>query len=113
VLRRALLQRERVLDPVAVDAAATTQQCSPTCTPSTISATGSSPVRSAASSAASAVSVAATNFRETADLLVADAVALTCSPTGSRPTGQRRVDSPASIRSIALAPRISVPLNSS
>jgi hypothetical protein len=51
---------------------ATTQQDSPKCTPSTISATRSRPDRSAASSSASAVSVIATNFRDTADLLVAD-----------------------------------------
>ncbi len=64
---------------------ATTQQCSPKCTPSTMNATRSSVDRSAASSAARAVSVAATNFRDTADLLVAVAVSVTCSPTGSRP----------------------------
>ena len=54
--------------------------------PLIINATRSNPVRSAASSSASAVSVIATNLRETADLLVDRAVALTCSPTGSRPT---------------------------
>jgi hypothetical protein len=54
--------------------------------PSIISATRSSPDRSRDSSSASAVSVIATNFRETADLLVADAVSSTRSPTGSSPT---------------------------
>jgi len=49
---------------------ATTHTCSPKCTPSIINATRSSPDRSAASSSASAVSVAATNRRLTADLLV-------------------------------------------
>ena len=52
---------------------ATTQHGSAKCTPSIINATRSSPDRSAASSSASAVSVAATNRRETADLLVDDA----------------------------------------
>jgi hypothetical protein len=66
---------------------ATTQTDSPKYTPSTINATRSNPDRSAASSSASAVSVIATNFRDTADFDVADAVAVTCSPTGSRPTG--------------------------
>jgi hypothetical protein len=66
---------------------ATTQQDSPKCTPSIISATRSSAERSAASSSASAVSVIGTNFRDTADLLVDFVVAVTRSPTGSRPTG--------------------------
>ncbi|VBA34994.1 hypothetical protein LAUMK35_05839 [Mycobacterium pseudokansasii] len=57
---------------------ATTQHDSAKCTPSTISATTSSPDRSLASSSASAVSVIATNFRDTADLLVAEAVSFTC-----------------------------------
>jgi len=92
---------------------ATTQQDSAKCTPSIIRATRSSPDRSRDSSSASAVSVIATNLRETADLLVAEAVSATRSPTGSSPTGQRRVDRPASIFSIAILPRISVELNSS
>jgi len=92
---------------------ATTQHDSAKCTPSTISATRSTLDRSAASRSPSAVSVIATNLRETADLLVAVAEAATCSPTGSRPTPYRRVESPPSIRSIAIRPRISVSLNSS
>ena len=48
-------------------------------------ATKSSPDRSAPSSSASAVSVRATNFRDTADLLVDVAVSVTALPTGSRP----------------------------
>jgi hypothetical protein len=90
---------------------ATTQPDSPKCTPLIISVTKSSADRSAASNSTSAVSVIATNFRYTADLLVDLPEAVTVSPTGSRPTGWRRVDSPASIRSIALAPRTSVPAN--
>ncbi len=62
------------------------QQCSPKCTPSTITATRSRPVRSAAISSPSAVSVAATNSRDTADLLVAVADCSTPAPTGSSPT---------------------------
>ena len=42
-------------------------------------------------------------------MAVADFV--TVSPTGSRPTPYRRVDSPDSIRSIAIRPRISVEEN--
>ena len=64
---------------------ATTHRCSPKCTPSIINATRSSPDRSAASSSASAVSVAATNRRETADLLVAVAACSTCSPDRLQP----------------------------
>jgi len=64
---------------------ATTQQDSAKCTPSIIIATRSRPVRSALSSFARAVSVCATNFRDTADRLVAVATSLTCCPTGSRP----------------------------
>jgi hypothetical protein len=41
------------------------------------------------------------------------AVSVTCSPTGSSPTPYRRVDSPASIRSIAIRPSTSVEPNSS
>ncbi|MGH3504608.1 MAG: hypothetical protein ACRDQA_27475, partial [Nocardioidaceae bacterium] len=37
----------------------------------------------------------------------------TCSPTGSSPAPYRRVDSPASIRSVAIRPSISVPENTS
>ena len=66
---------------------ATTQHDSAKCTPSIINATRSSPDRSRDSSSASAVSVIATNLRETADLLVAEDVSATCSPTGSSPTG--------------------------
>ena len=50
------------------------QQCSAKCARSTITATRSSPDRSAVSRSASAVSVIATNFRDTANLLVAEAV---------------------------------------
>src|SRR4051794_28786748 len=46
------------------------QTDSPRCAPSIVSAARSNPVRSAASGSAGAVSVAATNFRDTADLLV-------------------------------------------
>ena len=94
---------------------ATTHKCSPKCTPSIINATRSSPDRSMASSSASAVSVAATNRRETADLLVAVAGPFDRHPppTGSRPVGYRRADSPASIRPIAIRPSTSVLLNSS
>jgi hypothetical protein len=49
---------------------------------------------------ARAVSVCVTSFRDTADRLVLVATSLTCCPTGSRPTGYWRVDSPESIRSI-------------
>lgn len=52
-----------------------------------MNATRSSPDRSAVSSCASAVSVAATNRRDTADLLVLLASAAACSPTGSNPAG--------------------------
>ena len=65
---------------------ATTQQDSPKCTPSIISATRSSPDRSAPSSSPSALSVALTNFRDTADFEVDRLVASSCSPTGSSPT---------------------------
>src|SRR5258705_11174691 len=87
VLRRALHQRPRVLDPVDTDTEATTQQDWAKCTPSIINATRSSPDRSCESSSARAVSVIATKRRETADLLVAEYVSVTCCPTGSRPTG--------------------------
>ena len=63
------------------------QHDSAKCTPSIINATTSSPDKSAASSSDNAVSVIATNLRETADLLVAEHVSVTCRPTGSRPTG--------------------------
>jgi len=46
-------------------------------------------------------------------LLVLLAFSATARPTGSRPTGYFRVDSPASIRSIAIRPRTSVLENSS
>jgi len=65
---------------------ATTQQESAKCTPSTMNATRSISDRSAASRSARAVSVIATNLRDIADLLVAVADALTCTPTGSSPT---------------------------
>jgi hypothetical protein len=90
---------------------ATTQVCSPKCTPSTMNATKSSPDRSRLISSASAVSVAATNRRETADLLVADAASSTAAPAGSRPRAQRRGDRPASIRSSAICPGTSVEEN--
>ena len=57
---------------------ATTHRCSPKCTPSIINATRSSSAKVAASSSASAVSVAATNRRLTADLLVERAACSTC-----------------------------------
>jgi hypothetical protein len=82
-------------------------------TPSIINATKSSPDKFVSSSSARAVSVIATKRRETADLLVAEDVSVTCAPTGSSPTAYRRVESPASIFSIAILPRISVELNSS
>ncbi len=66
---------------------ATTQHDSAKCTPSIINATTSSPDRSLDNSSASAVSVIATKRRETADLLVAEDVSVTCCPTGSSPTG--------------------------
>ena len=79
-----------------------------------MNATRSSPDRSALSSCASAVSVCATNRRDTADLLVLLACSVSCSPTGSSPAGAyRRVDSPASIFSIANRPSSSVVMNSS
>ncbi len=76
-----------ILLPCRSIPSATTQQVSAKCTPSTISATRSSRDRSAASNSASAVSVCATNLRDTADFEVLLDVALTCSPTGSSPTG--------------------------
>ena len=57
-----------------------------TFTPSTMNATRSTPDRSALINSVRACSVAFTNRRETADLLVDVASAVTCSPTGSRPT---------------------------
>jgi len=62
---------------------------------------------------ARACSVALTNRREIVDLLVEVATAVTCSPTGSRPSRYRREDSPPSICSIALRPNSSVPVNAS
>ena len=64
---------------------ATTQVCSPKCTPSTMKATRSRPSRRRFISSANAVSVAATNRRETADLLVEAACASTACPAGSSP----------------------------
>jgi hypothetical protein len=52
-----------------------------------MTATRSSLDRSAASRFFNADSVAATNRRDTADLLVADAARSTASPTGSSPAG--------------------------
>jgi hypothetical protein len=46
-------------------------------------------------------------------LVIAEDVSATRCPTGSSPTAYRRVESPASIFSIANLPRISVELNSS
>ena len=66
---------------------ATTHRWSAKWTPSIMIATRSSPDRSAASRSLSAVSVIATNFRDTADLLVADAFSSTPWPTGSNATG--------------------------
>jgi hypothetical protein len=54
-----------------------------------------------------------TNLRDTADFDVDELVASTCSPTGSSPTLYCRVDRPASIRSRAIRPMTSVPVNSS
>ncbi len=101
------------LVPSASTPRATTHRCSPKCTPSTINATSSSSPRGRASRSANAVSVAAMNLRDTADLLVAVAAASTPRPTGSRPTPYRRVDSPASIRSIAIRLNTSMEENSS
>ena len=64
---------------------ATTQVCSPKCTPSIISATRSRSSSRRAISSARAVSVAATNRRDTADLLVAAAASSTACPAGSSP----------------------------
>lgn len=63
------------------------QQDSAKWMPSIIKATRSSPDRSRESSSPRAVSVIATNLRETADLLVDLDCSVTCSPTGSSPTG--------------------------
>ena len=92
---------------------ATTQVCSPKCTPSTMNATRSSPSSRLLISSAKAVSVAATNRRDTADLLTDAAASPTARPAGSRPRTYRRDDSPASIFSSASWPRISVLLNRS
>src|SRR5450756_1798611 len=64
---------------------ATTHRCSPKWTPSIINATRSRLPNGAASSSVRAVSVIATNRRETADLLVAEAARAT-SAQGDRPT---------------------------
>ena len=65
---------------------ATTQTWSAKCTPSTMNATRSRLDRSCDNRSARACSVALTNRRETADLLVEVASLVTCSPTGSKPT---------------------------
>jgi hypothetical protein len=65
---------------------ATTQTWSAKCTPSTMKATRSSPDRSAAIRSVRAASVALTNRREMADLLVEVDSVVICSPTGSSPT---------------------------
>lgn len=64
---------------------ATTQQDWVKCTPSIIIASRFRVLKSALSSSASAVSVWATNYCDTADLLVAVATSLACCPTGARP----------------------------
>ena len=92
---------------------ATTHRCSAKYTPSIITATKSSVERSVPSRSANALSVIATNLRDTADLLVDLDVSSTAWPTGSRPAGYRLVETPASIRSNAILPSSSVPLNSS
>ncbi len=92
---------------------ATTQTCSPKWTPSSINVTRSSSASGLASKSVSAVSVALTNRRLTADLLVADAARSTCSPTGSSPARQPRVEIPASIFCMASRPSTSVAVNSS
>jgi hypothetical protein len=74
------------LVPSIVIPNATTQTCSPKWTPSTMKATRSKLDRSAPIRSARACSVALTNRREIADLLVEVASAAICSPTGSRPT---------------------------
>ena len=58
-------------------------------------------------------SVAATNRRLTAEHNVDRDAFSTSTPTGSSPAPYRRVESLASIRSIAMRPRISVEENSS
>jgi len=87
VLRRALHQRQRVLDPGNADTEGHETAGLAKCNPSIINATRSSPDRSRESSSTNAVSVIATNRRETANLLAAKAFSVTCSPTGSSPTG--------------------------
>lgn len=84
VLRRALHQRERMLDPVGVDAQRHDAQVLAEAHPVDHQRHQVHLVQRASSSA-SAVLVAATNRRDTADFEVLVAVSLTCSPTGSRP----------------------------
>ena len=76
-----------MLGAVDPDPRATTHRWSAKCTPSIMIATRSSAVRCAASKSASAVSVNATNFRDTADLLVEVPAYSTWAPTGSNATG--------------------------
>src|SRR3954471_20541723 len=87
VLRRSLDHRAGMLGSVDLDPNATTHRWSAKWTPSIMIATRSSPVRSAASRSTNACSVIATNFRDTADLLVAAASSSTPWPTGSNATG--------------------------
>ena len=87
VLRRALHQRQRML--VALDADAQRHDAARLGEVHAVDHQRDQiqPGQIRDSSSASAVSVIATNRRETADLLVAEDVSATCSPTGSSPTG--------------------------
>src|SRR3954452_15360228 len=87
VLRRSLDQRHRMLHTVDPYPQSDHTQVVGKCTPSIMIATRSSPDRSAASRSASACSVLATNLRDTADLLVAEASSSTPWPTGSNAIG--------------------------
>jgi hypothetical protein len=98
--------------PSAVIARATTQHRSAGCSPSTISTLMSNVDRSLDSNSARAVRVQATNRRETADLLVPAAAAITSAPTGSPVPTCRRVATPASIRCITTRPNRSSAANS-
>jgi hypothetical protein len=101
--RRALLDRQRVLDPVDADAERDDEVCSPTCTPSAMKAARSRPSSRRDISFARAVSVAATNRREAADFDAATAASSITCPAGSSPARSRRDDNPASIFSGAVA----------
>jgi hypothetical protein len=107
VLRRPLDEREGVLGPVEADLQRDDEQKVGEVDPSIIKQTRSSPARSADSSSASADSVAWTKRRETAEREVARATFSTAWPTGLRPCASRRVESLASMRSIAICARTS------